>query len=130
MGWITVEAPLFREGLATWQLSATTVACAIIIVYFVVCPSGLGSRAMGIGLLVFIGDLSYTLYIVHFPVYLAIQPNGTHWSYWPTELLRLGIIFAIAIASWFLIERPLMRWRQRSAARSGAADPVPAARPG
>jgi peptidoglycan/LPS O-acetylase OafA/YrhL len=29
----------------------------------------------------------------------------------------LAIIFAIAIASWFLMERPLMRWRQKSAAR-------------
>jgi peptidoglycan/LPS O-acetylase OafA/YrhL len=117
MVWILLYAPLFREALVVWQLPATTVACAIIIVYFVVCPRGLGSRFMGIGLLVFVGDISYTLYIVHFPVYIAIQPNGTHWSFWPTELLRLAIIFAIAIASWFLVERPLMQWRKRSAAR-------------
>jgi peptidoglycan/LPS O-acetylase OafA/YrhL len=117
MVWILLSAPLFREALVVWQLPATTVACAIIIVYFVVCPRGLGSRFMGIGLLVFVGDISYTLYIVHFPVYIAIQPNGTHWSFWPTELLRLAIIFAIAIASWFLVERPLMQWRKRSAAR-------------
>jgi len=65
------------------------------------------------------GDLTYTLYLVHWPVYLALQPGptGTHWSYWPTELVRLAIIFAIAIGSWFLIEKPLLRWRQRSAAR-------------
>jgi peptidoglycan/LPS O-acetylase OafA/YrhL len=74
---------------------------------------------VGIGLLVFIGDLSYTVYLVHFPVYLAITPgpSGTHWSFWPTELLRLAIIFTIAMASWFCIEKPLARWRQRSAAR-------------
>jgi peptidoglycan/LPS O-acetylase OafA/YrhL len=125
MVWILFEAPLFREDLVIWQLPATTLACALVIVYFVVCPSGLGSRAVGIGLLVFVGDLSYMIYVVHFPVYLALQPNGTHWGFWPTELLRLAIIFAIAIASWFLVERPLMRWRQRSAARSGAAEPIP-----
>jgi peptidoglycan/LPS O-acetylase OafA/YrhL len=83
----------------------------------VVNPNGWGSRAVGLGIFVFVGNLSYTLYLVHFPVYLAIQPNQTHWGYWPTELVRLAIIFAIAIASWFLIERPLLRWRQRSAAR-------------
>ena len=105
--WILLDAPLFREGLVVWQLPATTVACAIVFVYFVVCPTGIGSRVVGFGVLVFIGDLSYTLYLVHFPVYLALQPNGTHWSFWPTELVRLAIIFAIAIASWFLIERPL-----------------------
>jgi peptidoglycan/LPS O-acetylase OafA/YrhL len=117
MIWVLFESPLFREDLVVWQLPATTIACAIILVYFVVCPVGIGSKVAGIGLLVFVGNLSYTLYIVHFPVYLAIQPNGTHWGYWPTELVRLAIIFAIAIASWFLMERPLMRWRQRSAAR-------------
>jgi peptidoglycan/LPS O-acetylase OafA/YrhL len=122
MMWILFSAPLFTEALVVWQLPATTFACAIVIVYFVVCPEGLGSRAVGIGILVFIGNLSYTIYIVHFPVYLAIQPNGTHWSFWPTELVRLAIIFGIAIASWFAIERPLMRWRQRSAIRSGAVD--------
>ncbi len=117
MVWVTFEAPLFREALVVWQLPATEVACAIILVYFVVCPSGLGSRAVGIGVLVFIGDLSYTLYLVHFPVFLAIQPDGTHWGFWPTELVRLAIVFSIGIASWFLIEKPLARWRKRSAAR-------------
>ena len=79
-------------------------------------PSSSGS-----GFLVFIGDLSYTVYLIHFPVYLAIQQQQTGWAFWPNELLRLVIIFSIAIASWFLIERPLMRWRQRSAASRGAS---------
>ncbi len=84
-----------------------------------ICPTGIGSKFVGLGLFVFLGDLTYTLYLVHFPVYLALEPgkDGTGWGFWPTEVVRLAIIFAIAIASWFLIEKPLMRWRQRSAAR-------------
>ncbi len=117
--WTLLYAPLFRENLVVWWLPMTSVASAVILVYFVICPMSIGSRLVGIGAFVFIGDLSYTVYLVHFPVYLALQPgaDGTHWSFWPTELLRLAIIFAIAIASWFCIERPLMTWRQRSAAR-------------
>jgi peptidoglycan/LPS O-acetylase OafA/YrhL len=117
--WILFNAPLFQQRLVVWWIPATTLASAIIIVYFVICPRGTGSRFVGLGLFVFLGDLTYTLYLVHWPVYLALQPgaDGTHWSYWPTELVRLAIIFAIAIASWFLIEKPLSRWRQRSAAR-------------
>jgi peptidoglycan/LPS O-acetylase OafA/YrhL len=117
--WILFNAPLFQQRLVVWWIPATTLASAIIIVYFVICPRGTGSRFVGLGLFVFLGDLTYTLYLVHWPVYLVLQPgaDGTHWSYWPTELVRLAIIFAIAIASWFLIEKPLLRWRQRSAAR-------------
>jgi peptidoglycan/LPS O-acetylase OafA/YrhL len=117
--WILFNAPLFQQRLVVWWIPATTLASAIVIVYFVICPKGIGSRFVGLGLFVFLGDLTYTLYLVHWPVYLALQPgvHGTHWSYWPTELARLAIIFAIAIASWFFIEKPLLRWRQRSAAR-------------
>jgi peptidoglycan/LPS O-acetylase OafA/YrhL len=116
--WILLEAPLFTEMLAVWWLPLTTIASAVILTYFVICPSSLGSRFVGIGILVFIGDLSYTVYLIHFPIYLAIDQNTTHWAFWPNELVRLVVIFSIAIASWFLIERPLMRWRQRSAARA------------
>ncbi len=110
MIWILYNAPLFQERMVVWWIPLTTIASAIIIVYFVICPTGLGSRFVGLGVFVFLGDLTYTLYLVHFPVYLALQPgaDGTHWSYWPTELVRLAIIFAIAIGSWFLIEKPLL----------------------
>jgi peptidoglycan/LPS O-acetylase OafA/YrhL len=119
MVWILYNAPLFQERMVVWWIPATTLASAIIIVYFVICPRGIGSRFVGLAPFVFLGDLTYTLYLVHFPVYLALQPgsDGTHWSYGLTEFVRLVIIFAIAIGSWFLIERPLTRWRQRSAAR-------------
>ena len=116
--WILLEAPLFTETLVVWWLPASTIASAVIIVYFVICPGSLGSRFVGIGVLVFVGEISYTVYLVHFPVYLAVEPSFTHWSFWPNELLRLAIVFTIAIASWFLMERPLMRWRARSAARA------------
>jgi peptidoglycan/LPS O-acetylase OafA/YrhL len=119
MIWILYNAPLFQEKLVVWWIPAATLASATVIVYFVICPEGIGSRLAGWAPFVFLGDLTYTLYLVHFPVYLALEPgaDGTHWSYGLTEVVRLAVIFAIAMASWFLIERPLARWRQRSAAR-------------
>ena len=119
--WILLETHLSTENLAVWWLPTSTVASAVIITYFVVCPGSLGSKFAGLGVLVFIGDLSYTVYLVHFPVYLALQQSTTGWAFWPNEMVRLAVIFAIAIASWFLVERPLMRWRQRSAASKGAS---------
>lgn len=112
--WIVFEAPLFTENLLVWWLPLTSLAGAVLIVYFVVCPGGIGAKVMGIGVLVFIGELSYTIYLVHFPVFLALGQANTHWSFWPLELVRLAIVFAIAILSWYAIERPLMRWRHRS----------------
>ena len=118
--WIVFEAPLFTENLLVWWLPLTSLAGAVLITYFVVCPGGIGAKLMGIGILVFIGELSYTIYLVHFPVFLALGQANTHWSFWPLELVRLAIVFGIAIFSWYAIERPLTRWRHRSAGESTA----------
>ena len=115
--WILQYTHLFDRDVVLWWIPATTVASGILIVYFVVCPDSLGSKFAGLGVLVFIGDLSYTVYLLHFPVYLATMPSMLHWSFWPAQALRLSIIFGIATLSWFLMEKPLMRWRARSAAR-------------
>ncbi len=116
--WILYHAPLFQRVMVVWWIPLTTIASAVIIVHFVINAKGWGARVVGLGLFVFLGDLTYSLYLIHWPVYLALQPNETGWGYWPTELLRLAIIFGLAIGSWFLIEKPLLRWRQRSAARA------------
>jgi peptidoglycan/LPS O-acetylase OafA/YrhL len=117
--WVLFTVHVFTEATMLWWQPATAVASAVLIAYFVLCPHSLGTRFVGLGALVFLGELSYTIYLVHFGVYLALKPGpqGTHWSFWPTELLRLAIILTVATVSWFVIERPLTRWRDRSAAR-------------
>jgi peptidoglycan/LPS O-acetylase OafA/YrhL len=121
LGWVLLYAPLSTEILLVWWLPLTALASGVLVTYFVICPRSLGSRLVGLGVLVFIGDISYTLYLVHFPVYLALDQSTTGWAYWPNELARLAVVFTIAVLSWFLMERPLMRWRQRSAARASAS---------
>ncbi len=117
--WVLLYAPLWQESLVVLWLPISTAASAVILVFFVVKPTAVGSRFVGIAPLVFLGELSYAIYLIHFPVFLAITPgrDGTGWSFWPTELVRLAIVFSLACVSWFLIEKPLLRWRQRSAAR-------------
>jgi len=117
--WVLFKVPVWSLATMVWWQPATTVASAVLIMYFVLCPHSLGTRFVGLGVFVFLGELSYTVYLLHFGVYLALEPGqrGTHWSFWPTELLRLAIILGLATASWFAIERPLARWRARSAAR-------------
>ncbi len=110
-------AHLGTTSLVLWWLPATSAAAGVLIVYVLNCPAGAGSRLLGLGVLVFVGELSYTLYLVHFPVYLALEPQSTGWGFWPTEAARLAIVFAVATTSWFLVERPLQRWRKRAAAR-------------
>jgi len=117
--WVLFRVPVWTLGTMVWWMPITMIASAVLIMYFVLCPKSLGTRLVGLSVFVFLGELSYTVYLLHFGVYLALEPGvgGTRWSFWPTEILRLTIILGVATASWFLVERPLARWRARSASR-------------
>ncbi len=116
MVWVVATAHLWTRDLVIWWIPLTEVASAVIIVYFVVQPDGIGSRLVGLRPLVYVGNLSYTIYLVHFPVYVALEPGTLHWSYWPTMAVRLPVIAAVSVLSWHLMEQRLTRWRRKSLA--------------
>jgi peptidoglycan/LPS O-acetylase OafA/YrhL len=116
LAWVVVEIPYNTRPALLWWLPVSIVASAFLILYFVVCPQGWGSRLVGLAPFVLVGNLTYTIYLVHWPVYTALSPLTTGMSYWPLEAIRLAIIFGIALTSWYLVERPLMRWRRRTLA--------------
>ncbi|MGE4428618.1 MAG: acyltransferase family protein [Solirubrobacteraceae bacterium] len=69
------------------------------------------------------GILSYGMYLVHFPVIYALRTLGP-WpdGLWAPVLLTLGISTVLATASWFVLERPAIRWARRRTARPRAPD--------
>ncbi len=66
---------------------------------------------LGLGLtpLVWIGQISYGLYLWHWPVDVYLSEARTGWS--PTQLnaVRLAVTFGFAIASYYLLEMPIRR---------------------
>ena len=61
--------------------------------------------------LVYIGRISYGVYLYHWPVYLWLDQSRTGLDGWPLLALRLAVTFTLAILSYHLIERPIMRGR-------------------
>ena len=56
----------------------------------------------------FLGLISYGLYLWHYPIYLVVTQDRTGLSGYELFGARLAITFAIAIASYYLIEKPLL----------------------
>ncbi len=54
-----------------------------------------------------IGLISYGLYLYHWPVVVAISEPRTGLSGWDLALVRIAVTFAIAIASYYLVELPI-----------------------
>jgi peptidoglycan/LPS O-acetylase OafA/YrhL len=106
-------------GLAT--MTASRVGCLTHIIH----PKGVGTKLMGISALVLLGNMSYTVYLVHWPVIVPLSPSTTHWSYWQLDVVRIAIVMTLALASWYLIEKPLTKWRRRDLVHSSDAAVAP-----
>jgi peptidoglycan/LPS O-acetylase OafA/YrhL len=109
------------------------VACTLLVTHCASSQSPLSSL-LSFSPLVAIGRISYGLYLFHFPIFLVARHLVL-----PHDHLRLALLmaagvlatFTIATASYFLLEKPVLRLKDRwRSARQPAAGPEAAGRIG
>ncbi len=67
--------------------------------------------------IVALGIVSYGFYLWHLPVFFAIRYFDPHWPDVLRVVVALLVTLFFTLLSWFLLERPLMRWSKRLEAR-------------
>jgi peptidoglycan/LPS O-acetylase OafA/YrhL len=70
-----------------------------------------------------IGVLSYSLYLWHFGIFQIVGSGTRSWSAAPRVVLAWGLTFAVAFASYRVVELPALRLKRRL----GRSARVPAA---
>jgi peptidoglycan/LPS O-acetylase OafA/YrhL len=107
--WMTVDQSdrwLYRGGFALHAcLTAVVIACARV-------PSPL-SRALSWRPLVGLGIISYGVYLFHWPIFLWLSPERTGLSTVPLLGLRFAVTLVVALASYAVLEQPVLRGRVR-----------------
>ncbi|EUA56450.1 putative acyltransferase domain protein [Mycobacterium xenopi 4042] len=61
--------------------------------------------------LVWLGAISYGIYLWHWPIFLVLNGERTGWSGWRLFAVRFLVTVTLAAASWWLVEQPIRRWR-------------------
>ena len=103
---------LYHGGLAAYSL----LSCAVILATII--PFGPVSRLMTMGGLRKVGELSYGIYVFHWPIFLWIDGDRTGLSIWPLFVLRVTVTVAVAVASYHFLEQPIRRRRLTIGGRS------------
>jgi peptidoglycan/LPS O-acetylase OafA/YrhL len=94
----------YRGGFLVFAVATAAVVAAV-----VSHPSGWLANALGWGPLVLVGQMSYGLYLWHWPIFLFLSPARTGLSGWPLFGLRLVVTFAVAGISYRYLEQPIRR---------------------
>lgn len=108
---------LGRGGVVAVDLTAAAVIAAVVL-----HPEGILSRALSLPALVWVGIVSYSVYVWHWPIDLLLTHGRTGLSRTPLLGVRLAATAAAGVVSWRFIERPFRAgaMAKRPAVLSGA----------
>lgn len=124
LGYLVVNRCLDHAQFYHGLFTGVALMVAAILVRMLSAPSRLGSWLLESAPLVGVGRLSYALYLFHVPIIAWLRPpRGLGWRNPADTLLVAGLSLAAAVLSYYGIERPCLRLKQRFHARN----PVPAA---
>ena len=72
---------------------------------------GTSRRFLGHPAVVWLGLVSYGMYLWHFSVAYGFGSGGADASFWPVLAVTLGLSIPLGAVNWYLIERPTMRFK-------------------
>ena len=106
-------------GYAPWHCGGELFECVFfgwLLLRVVEAPKSIASRALTFRPLIFVGKVSYGIFVFHTLVAVSLSPwvkaaglNETSYPFLRAAILA-AISIAVAAASWHWMEQPLNRW--------------------
>lgn len=119
--WVGRDIRVAFDTLAGHVLVRTLAACGFALLVLAAATPGRVRRPLEVAPLKVLGDMSYSLYLIHLPVQLIVQ-----WAVGlpahPTTYALLGIAASLVYGAtlYGIVERPAERWRHRRKLREAA----------
>ena len=123
-----------RTGFApdviyTFGFTALALASVVVIGHVALSPRSLAARFLALWPLRSIGRISYGLYLWHFPVFIVVAVHSGIRTVAPRTAAAFGATLATATTSYFVLEHPLLKRKERFRARAALPTAATTARP-
>ncbi len=104
---------------STWMYPWGFLVCGLCTAAIILgaLQGGLLGRGLSLPPLLWLGKISYGVYLIHWPVFLVLTPARTGWDQWPLFALRSVVTLAGATLMFHLIEDPIRRRRRLQSPR-------------
>ncbi len=129
LAWLLLATPKMDDlrELHLVAYSGAAASAAAIIALLLAGPPALVRRALGCRPLVWVGRLSYGLYLWHEPIFVFFHPRAVPAAALPYAQVTATV--GVVLASYYLVERPCLRLKSRLGRRAPAPREIPAHRP-
>jgi peptidoglycan/LPS O-acetylase OafA/YrhL len=107
---VTSGASMAAPLVYWWYSSAHTAVPSAALIFILALQRGLISRTLCLPILVFGGEISYSIYLVHFPmlsIYWWYEPRLVIFPTWLLAIGFFGMLLAVSAALWAFVERPM-----------------------
>lgn len=99
------------DGTAGWLyhggLTLAAAATALVVAHVAISPKSPTARVLSVKPLVWLGTISYGVYLWHWPLFQFVDSDRTGLAGMELLAVRLGATLAIAVASFYLLESPI-----------------------
>lgn len=117
--WLSFYLPWYYEVDLCLIYFVIPALASVVLVHVILSQTGVLNRVLSQPWLVYLGRISYGLYLWHYPIF--VQTQSRRWAP-PKELaVELSVSAAVTLASYYLLERPILRWKESFA---GTGKPV------
>ena len=116
VSWLICRTEPLSAGAFVGGFGFVGGATALLILITLLHPASLLARPLRNGLLVWFGQISYSLYLWHLPVKKLVTPDrlaGFGQGPWLVEVTRGLVSIALAAASYYFVERAFLHLRRR-----------------
>jgi peptidoglycan/LPS O-acetylase OafA/YrhL/lysophospholipase L1-like esterase len=100
--WPAAGGPAYAGGLGLFSLASAGLIAGLQV-------RSTARRVLSARPLVWLGTVSYGVYLFHWPIYAVVNDARFHLSMWTLFLVRVALTLVVAAASMRLLERPIRR---------------------